>query len=175
MRRLFPCLLLACAPALAAAAVDAPAPDGFVATFAVTVPVPRAAAFAEVLHPERWWNPQHTWSGDAAHMTLDAHAGGCWCERWDGGEARHGTVVRVLRDSGLRVDAAFGPLQAMAVNGVFDVTLADADGGGTRITVTYRVSGPASAHLDQLAAPVDGVIGEQVERLRARLAGEARP
>jgi hypothetical protein len=169
-------VLLLVAAAFAApafAAVESSNADGFVVRHEVTVPVDKARAFQELIHPERWWNDKHTWSGSAANLSLDARAGGCWCETWDKGAAEHGTVVRLLTDESLRVRAAFGPLQAMAVNGVFDVVLHDAD-GGVRIEVTYRVTGPASANLDQLAAPVDGVIGEQVERLRVKLAGQAK-
>jgi uncharacterized protein YndB with AHSA1/START domain len=165
-------LLLVAAPAIAA--VESANADGFLVRHEVVVPADRAHAFAEVLHPERWWNDAHTWSGKAANLSLDPRAGGCWCEKWDRGEAEHGVVIRVLADENLRVRAAFGPLQAMALAGVFDVTLADAEGGGTRIVATFRVNGPASANLDKLAAPVDGVIGEQVERLRAKLAGGAK-
>jgi uncharacterized protein YndB with AHSA1/START domain len=173
MRLILPVLAaLAASPAFAA--VSASGPDGFVVRHEVVVPGDRAHAFAEVIHPERWWNDAHTWSGSAANLSIDPRAGGCWCEKWDKGEAEHGVVIRVLADENLRVRAAFGPLQDMALDGVFDITLADVDGGGTRIVATFRVNGPASAHLDKLAAPVDGVIGEQVERLRTRLAGEAQ-
>jgi uncharacterized protein YndB with AHSA1/START domain len=167
-------LLSAASAAPAFAAVDSANADGFVVRHEVVVPVDRAHAFAEAIHPERWWNDAHTWSGSAANLSLDPRAGGCWCEKWDKGEAEHGVVIRVLADENLRVRAAFGPLQEMALNGVFDITLADVEGGGTKIVATFRVNGPASAQLDKLAAPVDGVIGEQVERLRVRLAGEAK-
>jgi uncharacterized protein YndB with AHSA1/START domain len=171
-RRVLLACLMASPPVLAA--VESSAGDGFLVRHEVVVPADRAHAFAEVLHPERWWNDAHTWSGSAANLSLDPRAGGCWCEKWDRGEAEHGVVIRVLADENLRVRAAFGPLQAMALAGVFDITLADAEGGGTRIVATFRVNGPASANLDKLAAPVDGVIGEQVERLRAKLAGGAK-
>ena len=168
-----PFLSAACAaPALAA--VEAANADGFLVRHEVTVPVDRKRAFAEMTHPERWWSDAHTWSGSAANLSLEARAGGCWCEKWAKGEAEHGVVIRVLHDENLRVRAAFGPLQEMALNGVFDLTLSEVEGGGTHIVATFRVNGPASAQLDKLAAPVDGVIGEQVERLRARLAGEAK-
>jgi uncharacterized protein YndB with AHSA1/START domain len=167
-------LLAALAASPAFAAVQASAADGFVVHHEAVVPGDRAHAFAEAIHPERWWNDAHTWSGSAANLSLDARAGGCWCEKWDKGEAEHGVVIRVLADENLRVRAAFGPLQDMALNGVFDITLADVEGGGTRIVATFRVNGPASAQLDKLAAPVDGVIGEQIERLRVRLAGETK-
>jgi uncharacterized protein YndB with AHSA1/START domain len=166
--------LAAAFAAPAFAAVESSGADGFLVRHEVTVPVERKRAFKAVIHPERWWNDAHTWSGRAANLSLDPHAGGCWCEKWDKGEAEHGAVIRLLADENLRVRAAFGPLQAMALAGVFDITLADAEGGGTRIVATFRVNGPASAQLDKLAAPVDGVIGEQVERLRAMLAGAAK-
>ena len=167
------CALFVLAATPAFAAVDSANADGFLVRHEVTVPVDKARAFAEVVHPERWWSDAHTWSGSAANLSLDARAGGCWCEKWDQGEAEHGVVVRLLADENLRVRAAFGPLQEMALDGVFDIALHAADDGGTRIVATFRVNGPASAQLDKLAAPVDGVIGEQVERLRARLAGDA--
>lgn len=171
------CVVLLLAAAFAApafASVESSGADGFLVRHEVTVPVPRERAFEEMLHPERWWNDTHTWSGSAANLSLDARAGGCWCETWDKGAVEHGVVIRMVRDESLRVRAAFGPLQAMALNGVFDLTLHATDDGGTRIVATYRVNGPASMQLDKLAAPVDGVIGEQVERLRAELAGEAK-
>ena len=167
-------LLAALAASPAFAAIESSAADGFVARHEIVVPGDRAHAFAEVLHPQRWWSDAHTWSGSAANLSLDARAGGCWCEKWDKGEAEHGVVIRLLTDENLRVRAAFGPLQAMALAGVFDIVLSDIEGGGTRIVATFRVNGPASAQLDKLAAPVDGVIGEQVERLRVRLAGGAK-
>ena len=166
--RAFALLALAALPAPAFATVESSAPDAFLVRHEVVVPVDEKKAFDALVHPERWWNDQHTWSGSAANLSLDPKAGGCWCERWANGEAQHGVVVRVLQDDSLRVSAAFGPLQAMAVDGVFDVVLHPAE-KGVRIEVTYRVAGPASAHLDQLAAPVDGVIGEQVQRLKALL------
>ena len=165
-------LLAAFVAAPAHAAVASSAPDGFVVRHEIVVPVDRAHAFAQLVHPERWWNDAHTWSGKAANLSLEARAGGCWCERWPQGEAEHGVVIRVVEAENLRVRAAFGPLQELALNGLFDLVLTDADGGGTRIVATFRVNGPASAKLDALAAPVDGVIGEQVESLRRLLAAE---
>jgi hypothetical protein len=174
MRLILPIVVVCGAVAVspAFAAVEMAAPDGFVVRHEITVPVDDKRAFDELVHPQRWWSDAHTWSGSAANLSLDAKAGGCWCERWANGEAQHGVVVRVLADDSLRVSAAFGPLQEMALTGVFDVVLHPA-ANGVRIEVTYKVVGPASAQLDQLAAPVDGVIGEQVQRLKARLEAPA--
>ena len=165
-------LLAALAASPAFAAVESSGADGFVVRHQAIVPVDRAKAYEEALHPERWWSDAHTWSGSAANLSIDARAGGCWCERWDQGEAAHGRVIRLLPNENLRVDAAFGPLQEMALNGVFDVWMHE-DAGGTKLEVTFRVTGPASAQLDKLAPAVDQVIGEQVARLQARLGAAA--
>ncbi len=34
-----------------------------------------------------WWDPEHTFSGDSRNLSLDATAGGCFCERLPGGAA----------------------------------------------------------------------------------------
>ena len=39
-------------------------------------------AYAEMLMPAHWWSSDHTFSGSAANLVLDARAGGCWCEPW---------------------------------------------------------------------------------------------
>jgi hypothetical protein len=53
----------------------------------------------------------------------------------------------------------------MALDGLLAFTLAPTD-SGTRLTVTYRVTGDSLHALEPLAPAVDGVIGEQVARLR---------
>jgi uncharacterized protein YndB with AHSA1/START domain len=116
----------------------------------------------------RWWNRAHTYSGDAANMRLDPRAGGCWCERWGGGQSvAHGRVLLNLEAGGvrtLRLDAPLGPLQEMGVAAILTFTLAPHN-QGTKITVTYRVNGDPSLGLDQLAPLVDTVLMEQLGRL----------
>src|SRR3569833_908730 len=43
------------------------------------------AVYAAVLAPKRWWDPKLTFSGDANRLSLEAKAGGCWCESLPGG------------------------------------------------------------------------------------------
>ena len=43
----------------------------------------------------RWWNPEHSYSGVAANFSIDARAGGCFCERLKDGSVAHMTVVFV--------------------------------------------------------------------------------
>lgn len=149
------------------------AADGFTVEHRFTIPAEPAVAWRVLAHPERWWPADHTWSGDPAHLSLEARAGGCFCERWQDASAEHARVVHVRPGALLRLDGALGPLQEMAVTGVLTVKL-DATGPGTVATVTYRVSGDASHRLDGLAPAVDRVIGEQFGRFAALASQPAR-
>ncbi len=157
-------LLAFAAAGPAAAATSEVTPSGFLVTLRQEVgasPHRVYEAFAEV---DKWWNSQHTWSGDAAHLSLAAQAGACFCERWDGGSVEHARVIYAARDSVLRLQGALGPLQALAVDAVLTFALAEKD-GKTILQVTYRVAGRETSGLQEYAGPVDGVIAEQVKRL----------
>lgn len=140
----------------------------FLVTHRIVVPTDSAESFKALTHPELWWSSEHTWSGSASNLRLDPHAGGCWCEQWSDGQVEHGRVLFIKTNELLRVNAALGPLQAMAVNAVLDFQLTPGK-DGTQIDVSYRVSGPASAKLDGIAPGVDKVLGEQTTRLKALL------
>jgi uncharacterized protein YndB with AHSA1/START domain len=115
----------------------------------------------------RWWNSSHTYSGQASNLSLDAQAGGCWCERWgDGQSVQHGTVVLAMPGRVLRVLGNLGPLQDLPVNGVLTFAITTQD-GKTSLRMTYRVAGPPDAGLEKLGPVVDRVIGEQYKRLKA--------
>src|SRR5882724_13417018 len=50
--------------------------------------------YAALIEPARWWSSDHTFSGDANNLHLEARAGGCWCETLpNGGSVTHLTVV----------------------------------------------------------------------------------
>jgi uncharacterized protein YndB with AHSA1/START domain len=113
-----------------------------------------------------WWDPAHTWSGAARNLSLDARAGGCFCEKLaGGGSVQHARVVFVQPGKLLRLDGALGPLQEMPVTGVLTFAL-EPDGPGTRITMTYKVSGDLAARAAKLAPVVDQVLNAQIARLR---------
>jgi uncharacterized protein YndB with AHSA1/START domain len=141
--------------------------SGFTVTHAVAVDADPQKVWQAFTQLPLWWNSAHTWSGQASNLSLDATAGGCWCERWgNGASAVHGRVLLVIPGSVLRLQAWLGPLQERPVAGVLSFGTAHRD-GATRLRVTYRVAGAAESGLDKLASPVDGVIGEQVKRLKA--------
>lgn len=167
---------LAMAATLAAAVASAAQAEtrgvstsGFTVTHAATLKAAPAQVFAALGRIGQWWSPAHTYSGQAANMTIELRAGGCFCERWGGGnEIEHARVLYVARDGALRVEGGLGPLQALAVSAVLTISLKQAaDGEGTEMTWLYRVSGAPDPALAQWAGPVDQVLGEQVARLVA--------
>ena len=142
-------------------------PSGFTITHAMAVESDPQQVWQAFTQLPLWWNSAHTWSGQASNLSLDATAGGCWCERWGhGASAMHGRVLLAIPGSVLRLQAWLGPLQERPVAGVLSFGTAQRD-GATRLRVTYRVAGAPDAGLDKLAPAVDGVIGEQVKRLKA--------
>jgi uncharacterized protein YndB with AHSA1/START domain len=113
---------------------------------------------------QQWWSSQHTYSGNAANLSLLAEAGGCFCEHWKDGSVEHGTVIAAMRNRLLRLRAALGPLQAKAVTGILTFQIKP-DGSGAMLNTEYRVVGAAESGLDQMAPMVDKVLSEQLARL----------
>lgn len=157
-------LLAASTPA--ASEVVAASPDSFALRFEGVAPRPPAEAWAALADWGGWWPEAHSYSGKAANMSFEAEADGELEEEWEGGSVTHGEVVLAMPPKLLRLHAAFGPLQALPVAGVLEFALAP-EGQGTRLTLTYRVGGPASAKLDSLAASVNAVFAEAFARLLA--------
>jgi hypothetical protein len=150
---------------VADADVKSSAPDAMSLQIVGEVALDRDDAWARLVSLPSWWSGSHSYSGDAERLSLDAQAGGCWCEIWSGGEVEHGRVVMVMPKQVLRIDGAFGPLQEMGVQGALTFTLSDgASPGRTKLTVDYKVSGSSLSGLDKLAPIVDQVLTEQVTR-----------
>ena len=147
---------------------------GFIVTHRFETTVSARDVFDALHKPALWWSNDHTWSGDARNLRLQPAAGGCFCERWGANSVKHGEVIFVMPDSLLRLRAALGPLQALAVDGILSFAVKKGDAGKTSVTVTYRVAGNPEAQLAAIAEPVDRVLGEQVSRL-ARYVEKGRP
>lgn len=169
LRSLFAALLLL--PAAAGAEVKMATAEGAIIEHRFDIAATPAVAWQALIHPERYWPKDHTWSGDAANLSLVPEAGGCFCERWDGGSAEHGRIVMAKPGQLLRFRGSLGPFQEMAVTGVLTVTLEPAD-SGTRAVVTYRLSGDASHEFAGFIKVVDEVVGLQFGGF-ARLAAAA--
>jgi uncharacterized protein YndB with AHSA1/START domain len=147
------------------AEVKQSAPDGMLVAHELLVKAKPEVVYAALSQVGKWWAPAHTWSGKPANLSLDARAGGCFCEAWDGSTVEHGRVVMARSGQLLRLHASLGPLQEMALFGALTWTVT-AEGSETKLSVTYRVSGDSMHGLDKFAPVVDGVIGEQAGRLK---------
>src|ERR1700761_3803519 len=77
----------------ATAAVIHVGPSGFELKQVTHIKASALATYAALIQPSHWWNSEHTFSGSAANLTIDPHAGGCFCEALpNGGQVRHETV-----------------------------------------------------------------------------------
>jgi hypothetical protein len=167
-------VLLALIGGHAAAEVIDVAANGFEVRESVHVAASPDKAFAMLLQPARWWNSDHTFSGSAANLKLDARAGGCWCETLPGGgSVQHLQVVYVAPGKVLRLRGALGPFQALAVDGAMTWSV-KSNGSGSDISVNYAVGGYAKDGFDALSKAADRVIGEQIERLKKTIDGVGR-
>ena len=142
---------------------------GFTSRNIVRVHAPAETAYRALAeNVGRWWDPDHTYTGDSKNLSLDPTAGGCLCETLpDGGSVEHMRVVYVEPGKTLRLRGGLGPLQSMAVTGAMTFGF-EASGNVTQITLTYTVGGYYPSGLDQLAEAVDGVLRGQLERLAAQ-------
>lgn len=158
-------LALLLMPSVLQAKVEASDDNHFIAKHDVIVPLDTQASYRLLGKPSRWWNPEHTWSGDAKNMRLQLKAGGCFCEVWNGNSVMHAQVILAQPGSVLRLQGGFGPLQDMAVNAVLTYKLKK-EPDGTHVEMIYRVSGNPGHKLPSLAGIVDKVLGEQLEGFR---------
>lgn len=121
-----------------------------------------------------WWDPAHTWGGDASKLTLDAKADGCFCE-WlpNGGWAEHLRVIHVVPGKELSLRGGLGPLMKMGLAGTMTWAIRPAPEGETpgQLVIEWRyvVGGHKPDGFDGIATAVDGVLGQQLDRLVTRL------
>ena len=126
---------------------------------------PREAYERAVGAVARWWDPSHTYSGDASNLALEASAGGCFCERLSGGgSVQHLEVAYVQPGAAIRLLGGLGPLQEIGASGALTWKFETVD-DRTRVTWTYRVTGMEAADVEKLAGLVDQVLGVQLGRL----------
>jgi uncharacterized protein YndB with AHSA1/START domain len=113
-----------------------------------------------------WWNPEHTFSGDAKNLSIDARPGGCFCERLpNGGGVEHLRVVQLKPGEMMRFAGALGPLQAAGVTGSLTVKIT-AGPDGSKVELSYVVGGFMAGGFDKIAPAVDSVLAEQLHRLK---------
>ena len=130
--------------------------DGFTLRFEIameTTPEDLLGSLGEI---GKWWDGAHSYSGDAANMTLVLQPDGCFCEALPNGTAfEHGRVVSLDPATGVLLNAPLGPLKASATKADLRFGWAAANRGWT-VVMTFVVEGPG---LGAFADPVDGVMG----------------
>ena len=139
-------------------------------------------AWLALISPSRWWSGEHTWSGDAANLTLTPQAGGCFCEKIPEvnepgrftleGSVEHMRVIQAYPEVALRMKGALGPLQSEPVNAVLTIALTqveNAEMSGTRIVWEYNVAGQMRYPIEVISQAVDGVMTLQLTRLSDQL------
>lgn len=166
-----PALALLGIVCLAASAPHAEVVDssssGFTVKITQHVSAPVARTYATALAVGSWWQSSHTYSGNAANLTIDPKAGGCWCEKLPGGgTVQHMQVVFVMPNEVVRFTGGLGPLQTMAAAGAMQWEF-KAAGDGTDLTCTYAVGGYTPGGFQPIAAAVDQVLSEQLAQLKA--------
>lgn len=163
-------LALLLVPLGVAADVKNAARDGFTLENTVQVPTGIDASWqALVADVDQWWPADHTWWGDASKLSIDARAGGCFCEIDGARQAQHMTVVFVDPPHTLRLLGGLGPLQGMGLHGALEFRLTPAEDGGTRIVLHYRVGGYGPDDLGKFAPVVDKVQAQQLGGLATLL------
>jgi uncharacterized protein YndB with AHSA1/START domain len=149
----------------ARAAVVEAAPNGFAIQEAVHIAATPERVYAALIAPAKWWNSEHTFSQSAANLTLDARAGGCFCENWKGGSVQHLTVADAEPGRILRMRGALGPFQAQAVDGALTFTL-KASSGGTDLTLDNTVGGFMKGGVGKWPLLADAMLADQIARLK---------
>jgi hypothetical protein len=154
----------------AQAEVTDSAENGFTTVHEVVIGADRAATWAAAVgEVGRWWSDDHTITGSADNMSIRAQPQGCFCESLgNGGGVVHLTVTFVNPGTLLRLTGGLGPLGLMGVDGNMTWEFFDHE-DGTRVRFAYAVGGYRPGGLGAIALPVDYVIGEALQRLKAHI------
>jgi uncharacterized protein YndB with AHSA1/START domain len=142
-------------------------PTGFLVKLDVSVNAPVAKVYdALVGHVGSWWNPEHTYSHDSKNLSIDARAGGCFCEKLpNGGGIEHLRVIYVAPPQVVRFSGALGPLQASGVAGSMTCKLTG-ESNSTRLEFSYSVGGFIPGGFEKIAPAVEAMLREQLDRLK---------
>lgn len=153
-------------PAFAYADITDSSPSGFQLRVAVHIAATPDKVYAALIAPAKWWSPAHTYSKSAANLSIDAKAGGCFCEKLpEGGSVEHLTVASVFPGKLLRLRGALGPFQGHGVDGAMTWEL-NAANGETDLVVTYDLGGHIKGGFGDWPAAANGMVTEQVGRLK---------
>lgn len=144
------------------------AENGFYLTLTGYTAATPEQAYQQFVRVNEWWVASHTWFGNAQNLSIDAKAGGCFCELDGQRQVQHMVVAMVLPGQEIQLLGGLGPLKMMGLHGAMSWKF-EAKGSKTEITQTYNVSGFYPEGLDALAEIVDSVQTDQLNALIAKL------
>lgn len=117
----------------------------------------------------QWWDPDHTYSSDAANLSFDTTVDGGLTEVLPGGGfVRHLQLVNLMPGELIRLEGGLGPLQEHGVHGSMTIQFESVE-EGTIIQLSYNVGGHmpnGKVTFQQWAPIVAQVIRQQLERLK---------
>jgi len=144
------------------------ATGGFTVKVTVNIHAAPADVYQRLVHNVGdWWDSSHTFSQNAHNLSIDERPMGCFCESLpNGGAVRHMEVLYLQPGKTLRMAGALGPLQGLAVSGVATFSLSPIP-DGTKLELIYTVGGYSPQGLGPIAQPVEGVLTEQMNRLKS--------
>lgn len=135
---------------------------GFIIENRVQVPSSQKMTWKALVNDVgKWWPADHSWFGEAGNFSIEAKAGGCFCEIYADNQVQHMQIEVVQPPSLLRMTGGLGPLQSMGLYGALDWKLNQTD-SGTEIVLTYKVHGLNPDGFKKLAPIVDHVQGLQL-------------
>ncbi|MEI9991015.1 MAG: SRPBCC domain-containing protein [Rhizomicrobium sp.] len=151
-----------------AAVVEATA-NGFAIEQTVHIAAPPAKVYDALVHPAEWWDSGHTFSGSAANLSIEPHAGGCFCEALaDGGSVQHAQVVVAAPGETLRLRGPLGPFQDQGVDGALTFAL-KAEAGGTELTLSNNIGGFMKGGFGDWPGRADAMLAQQMAHLKQYL------
>ena len=120
-----------CCMTAANAEVTNTADNGFTVQHQAVIAGDNETVWKAMIAPSRYWNPDHSWSGNAENFYLVPQAGGCFCElirttsddniKSSEGSVQHMRVIYARNNKMLRLSGALGPLQGEAVTGTLTI------------------------------------------------------
>ena len=138
---------------------------GFVSSHDIEIAAPPDRVFDALINEvAEWWDPSHSYSGDAANFSFDGLLGGMALveDLGEGGFVIHLRVVFARVPETLILTGGLGPLQRLGVADSMSFDL-EATQAGTQLKYRYTVNG---RNVGPLAEPVDRVQLGQLERLK---------
>lgn len=164
---LFALTILALAPTAAKPDVVDSASNGFTVKITVQIQAAPKDVYRQLIHNVGdWWSSAHTYSHDSHNLSIEEKPMGCFCEKLpNDGSVRHMEVVSLFHGKAIGMTGALGPLQNIAAAGNMRMELSASE-GGTKLDVTYAVTGYLPAGMNTWAAPVNSVLTEQFTRFK---------